>query len=203
MAVLLNSFNYCTSRYRLREGTTIECLRPFIAGNLVTFLSPFSVLNARSISCVNTWSPVYLPFRLRVGPAMSSSGALAAWSWDRSCKDENSAWTWGWSTVVMFFVRLEKDSCIKYCTIQFSWGLVWPWCLHQPLSTAAIPCHYQPWRGLDGSGQGETAGMGDRLKMLGGWRFSRPGGEGSRPLGVGVDSAKWIRRRWGVGLGGD
>ena len=36
-------------------------------------------------------------------------------------------------------------------------------------------------------------GMGDGFKRLGRWRCSRPGGEGSRPLGVRVDSAKGFR----------
>ena len=37
-------------------------------------------------------------------------------------------------------------------------------------------------------------GMGDGRKRLGGWGCSWPGDEGSRPLGVGVDSAKGFRR---------
>ena len=85
---------------------------------------------------------------------------------------------------------------------QFFWGLVWPWCLHRPLSTAAIPCHHQPRRGLDGSWQGQTVWDGGREV-----RGSRPGGEGSRPLGkrsrlgkrVRGEMRSGLRERWDLG----
>ena len=72
-----------------------------------------------------------------------------------------------------------------FYTIQFSWGLVWPWCWHRSLSTAAIPCHHRPRRGLDVSWQGETArheGLVSGGQEVG---RSRQDGKGSRPLDIG------------------
>lgn len=84
-------------------------------------------------------------------------------------------------------------------TIQFSWGLVWLWYWHQPLSPMGILCDHWPrkrsWHELAKRDCSELRVVLGDADVGRSWQ----GGKGSRLLGMGVDSAKGVwEGRWRV-----